>query len=311
MARKKDGAATKEIQQLLDERKRIEQWLERLGKAADRTPEGVRERVREDYERRLDAVVTELKGYEADIRASLDDVRSRHAAAREQEGAATEELAEAELRHAVGEFEESEWSEKKSTILDRLIGIREELGETEEEIAELDEVLTSITAPVDRTSVPEMEEPAAAEAPAVPEIAELDDEAIEDVPEPPPAKPAKGADRLSLGADLGLRDLQGGEPVKGGDKAKAKSKSGLGDELEFLKALGDQDGGEQKKATAKAAKAERAPAGPKAVEQLNESTPRSRPSVINQRTLKCGECGAMNLPTEWYCDRCGAELASL
>jgi uncharacterized OB-fold protein len=33
--------------------------------------------------------------------------------------------------------------------------------------------------------------------------------------------------------------------------------------------------------------------------------------VINQRTLKCGECGAMNLPTEWYCDRCGAELASL
>ena len=24
-----------------------------------------------------------------------------------------------------------------------------------------------------------------------------------------------------------------------------------------------------------------------------------------------GECGALNLPTEWYCERCGAELASL
>jgi hypothetical protein len=29
------------------------------------------------------------------------------------------------------------------------------------------------------------------------------------------------------------------------------------------------------------------------------------------KTLKCGECGAPNYPTEWYCERCGAELASL
>jgi hypothetical protein len=41
------------------------------------------------------------------------------------------------------------------------------------------------------------------------------------------------------------------------------------------------------------------------------------PIVIKDKTgeaaksLKCGECGAMNYPTEWYCERCGAELASL
>jgi hypothetical protein len=29
------------------------------------------------------------------------------------------------------------------------------------------------------------------------------------------------------------------------------------------------------------------------------------------RTLKCRECGTMNLPTEWYCVSCGAELAAL
>ncbi len=29
------------------------------------------------------------------------------------------------------------------------------------------------------------------------------------------------------------------------------------------------------------------------------------------KTLKCGECSAMNFPTEWYCEQCGAELASL
>ncbi len=29
------------------------------------------------------------------------------------------------------------------------------------------------------------------------------------------------------------------------------------------------------------------------------------------KTLKCGECGTLNRPTEWYCERCGAELAAL
>jgi hypothetical protein len=41
------------------------------------------------------------------------------------------------------------------------------------------------------------------------------------------------------------------------------------------------------------------------------------PIVIKEKTaeasksLKCGECGSLNYPTEWYCERCGAELASL
>jgi hypothetical protein len=29
------------------------------------------------------------------------------------------------------------------------------------------------------------------------------------------------------------------------------------------------------------------------------------------KTLKCGECGTLNRPTEWYCERCGAELAGV
>jgi hypothetical protein len=29
------------------------------------------------------------------------------------------------------------------------------------------------------------------------------------------------------------------------------------------------------------------------------------------KTLKCGECGTLNRPTEWYCERCGGELAAL
>jgi hypothetical protein len=31
----------------------------------------------------------------------------------------------------------------------------------------------------------------------------------------------------------------------------------------------------------------------------------------NTRTLRCGECGAMNRPLEWYCEKCGAELSAV
>jgi hypothetical protein len=29
------------------------------------------------------------------------------------------------------------------------------------------------------------------------------------------------------------------------------------------------------------------------------------------KTLKCAECGTMNFATEWYCERCGGELAAM
>jgi len=40
-------------------------------------------------------------------------------------------------------------------------------------------------------------------------------------------------------------------------------------------------------------------------------TPRADEDEPEPRTLKCRECGTMNLPTEWYCEQCGAELAAL
>ena len=33
-------------------------------------------------------------------------------------------------------------------------------------------------------------------------------------------------------------------------------------------------------------------------------------TVAATRTLRCGECGAMNKPLDWYCEKCGAELSA-
>lgn len=44
-------------------------------------------------------------------------------------------------------------------------------------------------------------------------------------------------------------------------------------------------------------------------EQSRSKTAPVRPD--SEKTLKCSECGVMNFPTEWYCEKCGAELATL
>lgn len=314
MARKKDRTSDGRIQELLAERRRIEQWLVRLDKAGDRAPDVVRTRVRGDYETRLATIVKELQGYQEDLRSSLSDVQTRLGAARREEKQATEELAEAELRHSVGEFGESEWGQKKTSILDRLIGIRESLAQAEEEIGELEEVLRTIAEPA-------VTEPAASQGKAAsePEIAELDEIEEPELEVPAGRTPPKGPPgRITLGSELGLRDLPSGKvPVPPARKDAKPQTDAFGDEMAFLKALSD-DGATTTPpppTPAPAVRPEPAPAAsvPTKGERPSEPHPvsRSRPSVINQRTLKCGECGAMNLPTEWYCDRCGAELASL
>ena len=44
-----------------------------------------------------------------------------------------------------------------------------------------------------------------------------------------------------------------------------------------------------------------------------ESIPSFLKDVPNEqvKTLRCQECGTMNYPTEWYCERCGGELAAM
>lgn len=57
-----------------------------------------------------------------------------------------------------------------------------------------------------------------------------------------------------------------------------------------------------------------APSGSQPVVPASTMTPPSVPTAGHTaeptKTLRCTECGTMNLPTEWYCERCGGELAA-
>lgn len=57
------------------------------------------------------------------------------------------------------------------------------------------------------------------------------------------------------------------------------------------------------------------PVDPSPIDPEDEEPPSAlgRPTSRNTqsiKTLKCSECGSMNYPTEWYCERCGGELAA-
>ncbi|MGH7709862.1 MAG: hypothetical protein ACREOG_01180, partial [Gemmatimonadaceae bacterium] len=100
----------------------------------------------------------------------------------------------------------------------------------------------------------------------------------------------------------------------------AKDSGNAFDELEFLKSVTDSRGARGGIATTdtglavdthqKATAARPTPA-------RNGSTSGSVPVFLRDvpaeqtKTLKCQECGTMNYPTEWYCERCGGELAAM
>jgi chromosome segregation ATPase len=167
------------IEGLLEQRTRFEQWLAKLDGTGDKAPAAVRQKVRADYESRLRGVIDRLRGHSATIAEELE----RHQTARSdldgRHRDAEEELAEAEVRYAVGEFEEDEWSRIREESERRLSGLRQELQNVGSEITRLAEVQSLISA------TPRKAEPAPApQAPPPPK-----EEVIERSPPPPPPPP--------------------------------------------------------------------------------------------------------------------------
>lgn len=81
------------------------------------------------------------------------------------------------------------------------------------------------------------------------------------------------------------------------------------DELAFLKSVTGEEGKRRQVGSRKPdAPAAETPAEPPA--DASGAGKAAAPATA-AKTLKCGECGTLNRPTEWYCERCGAELAAL
>src|SRR5213593_1238358 len=135
---------TAAIQRLLEERRQYEAWLARLRSAADSTPEGVRTRVEADYAARLRVVMDELKAHADAAHQLLLQRREFLGEMQKKEAQAAERLAETELRHAVGEYDEAQWTQVHKDALAELVSVREELQSLEEDIEKLEELNTLV-----------------------------------------------------------------------------------------------------------------------------------------------------------------------
>ena len=293
------------IEKLLEERSQYEQWLARLNEAG--APDAVRARVRSDYESRLDNVMAQLRAHES----TIADALSRHHTDRERlegrESELMETLAEAEVRHAVGEYDDRQWNEISGTQKKSLNELNGELDKVRSEIARLTEVQRLIRAA-----------PAAPPAPAAASIVEPEPEPVVPAPadpvafEPPPA--AAPAPSEPAAPRFVPRP-----------PAQAPGQRLAGDELDFLKSVAVEQSASLSPAAAEKQRAaggqssvttttpppEPSPPPPAAQPAAAAGRPASAAPAGAVKTLKCGDCGTLNRPTEWYCERCGAELAAL
>lgn len=296
------------IDALLEERARFETWLARLDSAGSTAPPAVREKIRGDYQQRLTQVIEELKTHAAAVAEQLATLRVREGDLAEREAAAQETLAEAELRHAVGEYEESEWERVRGESERLLLDVREELARVSDEITRLGEVQALIAA---KPKVPEpapapepMPAPAAASEPEAGDdwepLIPLADSAAEKA-----APPAPSAPRFT--PRTGARPSEPTPPRTIPFPGRAEASP---DDLAFLKSMADEQPTAKRTSGAGARVSD---AGTKSAEEPPKVVPgNERPSqAAAPKTLKCGECGTLNRPTEWYCERCGAELAAL
>ena len=288
MAKETDNS----IEALLEQRAQFEQWLAKLDSAADKAPQAVRQKVRADYEVRLRGVIDRLRSHSATIAEELH----RHQAAQgdldAQRRHAEEELAEAEVRHTVGEFGDDEWHRISEESDGRLNGLREQLKTVGKEIARLAEVQSLIAAPTRPPDIPVA--PPASAAQDVIERSPLPPPPTEPIGEaPPPQRPAP---------------RQQPPRVREHDHAGAPV-----DELAFLKSVADEEAKPAAPRRPSNPGASSTAQGTRAVETAPAPpSPGGKPGAPGvAKTLKCGECGTLNRPTEWYCERCGAELAGV
>ena len=276
------------IESLLEQRSQYEEWILRLDTTGDKASPAVRQRVRGDYEARLESVMEQLRGRSAAIAEELERQHASQAELDRERRTAEEELAEAEVRHSVGEYSEEEWRRHSEQSKKGIEQLRSRLRAIGSEITRLTEIQALIAGT------------RATPAPA---------------PPPPPAPRAAPRSEVVEQAFLVTHVADEPEPVQPPPPKSRQPEPAAApvDEMAFLKSVSDEE-------PSRLASRRPNPEGSATTTTAapRDSVPSATPAAgVGKaasgvaKTLKCGECGTLNRPTEWYCERCGAELAGV
>ena len=310
------------IEALLRERARYNEWLAKLDGASSDVPPAVRDKVRSDYDGRLRRVMEELKSHAATIRDELARHRSAQADLEARRSAAEEALAEASVRHTVGEYSDDEWRRLSEETSQALGLVQADLAKVRAEITRLVEVQGLIadrpqSAGLGAGTEPSRPAPTLVSAPAGLATPSADAAAtaapnIALLPDPTPDVSAAASATLPVEPVVPATPVAASAPrfVPKPAAEPARSRGGAApvDELAFLKSVSANSSGGGPAASASTSRRSGETARPT---EMPAEPAAAAGGKSQAKTLKCGECGTLNRPTEWYCERCGAELAAL
>jgi hypothetical protein len=263
---------------LLKERQRYEEWLAALEAKRASTSDSVYQRVQADYQARLREVSSKLAERAGELRESIDALTLRLEETTRQETQQREARQEAELRAAVGEYTDKQWKEIGGAWDKELSRLVKEKNSLDAQLNELNRIFALSVK--EKQSAASMERFDSQDGSRVPISPVVPRPAI---PEPPTLNPPSRAE----------------VPPAPRPTTPAPANRSPFDEFPVLR---------PGSGSASPPAATTAIATPPAVPKSGGGQdPRSE----QHKTLKCPECGAANYPTEWYCERCGGELATM
>jgi len=264
---------------LLKERQRYEEWLTALDQRRGNTSDAVFARVRSDYETRLREVSSKLAERAGELRESIDVLSTRLDEISGLEQQQREARQEAELRAAVGEYTDKQWKEIGGAWDKELARLVKDKTGVETQLNELRRIFALSVKEKQAEAIfgrPGAEDGAGSRTPVSPVVPRPA------VPEPPTLNPPARVEQSAANRISGSTPSQSRTPfdefpvLRPGSPAAPPSTTAVATPPSVPKSGGTQD-------------------------------PRSE----QHKTLKCPECGAANYPTEWYCERCGGELATM
>ncbi|HMG13591.1 MAG TPA: hypothetical protein VK571_10455 [Gemmatimonadaceae bacterium] len=275
----KDPVSLDALNGLLKERQRYEEWLAALDEKRANTSASVYQRVQADYQTRLREVSSKLAERAGELRENIDALTLRLEDVSRQEAQQRDARQEAELRAAVGEYTDKQWKEIGGAWDKELARLVKEKAALDAQLTELNRIFAlsmkekaAGAIAAGRVNTEDGSRPPI--SPVVPRPA---------IPEPPTLNPPARAE----------------QPMAGRSQQPQSNPSGRSpfDDFPVLRPGGGSG-----------APPSTAVATPPSVPKTGGTQdPRSE----QPKTLKCPECGAANYPTEWYCERCGGELATM
>jgi hypothetical protein len=265
---------------LLKERQRFEEWLAALEEKRANTSDSVYQRVRSDYQTRLREVSSKLAERAGELRESIDSLTVRLEEVSSQELQQREARQEAELRAAVGEYTDKQWKEIGGAWDKELSRLSKEKSALDAQLGELNRIFALSMKEKQAEAIASQIRPGSPDGTRPPVSPVVPRPAIPELP--------------TLNAPSRVEQPVASRPQTPSSAPSARSPF---DQFPVLRP-GSAPGTPPSSA---------AVATPPSVPKSGGQDPRSE----QHKTLKCPECGAANYPTEWYCERCGGELATM